>query len=193
VFVPAAGGCATTLVTAQHKAGVLFVFFAGNMSLSATYQLSSFGECEIGGGEGCSGEFMTSAVYDGSLATLYVTSTSTPLRANPRFLNATDFPSVTIGLQAFSVDAACKLVTRWSNAYDLEVPPYESPFTTPTVANGVVYFGTGAFGSTIAADAATGRLLWKSPAAGPVFAPPLVADGAVYEAGYFGGVRKYAL
>jgi outer membrane protein assembly factor BamB len=61
------------------------------------------------------------------------------------------------------------------------------------VAGGVVYFGSGANGYVVAADATTGAFIWQSqPGVNPVFAPPLVADGVLYVADYGGIVTAYA-
>jgi len=60
--------------------------------------------------------------------------------------------------------------------------------SSPTVANGVVYFGTGAGGRVFAFDAATGRGLWNSGRSlrGAVFAPPIVVDGMVFVVSWIG-------
>jgi outer membrane protein assembly factor BamB len=59
-------------------------------------------------------------------------------------------------------------------------------FSSPALAAGVLYFGTGdcydlrAPGSFHALDAATGRELWKLEVPAAVWSSPLVADGTVY-------------
>jgi len=60
-------------------------------------------------------------------------------------------------------------------------------------SNGVVYFGAGADGYVIAADANTGALLWQSPTGAPVFAPPLVANGTLFVADFGGKLAAYSL
>jgi len=54
-----------------------------------------------------------------------------------------------------------------------------SIYSSPAVANGVVYFGS-ADGNLYAVDAATGKLRWKFDAHGRVNSSPAVVDGAVY-------------
>jgi outer membrane protein assembly factor BamB len=51
--------------------------------------------------------------------------------------------------------------------------------SSPTVAAGTVYFGSGDH-NVYALDAATGKLLWKFQAADVVHSSPAVADGMVY-------------
>lgn len=135
VFTPT-GGCGSMLVAAQHKAAILLLAFATNLSSIGMYQLADFGGCDDYNLGACSGEFITSAVYDPSLNTLYVTATATPLWGDPQYLNATAFPNVTLGLQAFAVTPACQLALRWSQPYSLVTPPVEVPFTTPVSSNG---------------------------------------------------------
>jgi outer membrane protein assembly factor BamB len=62
-------------------------------------------------------------------------------------------------------------------------------FSSPSVANGVVYAATlGAY----AYDALTGALLWRSPT-GAVNAAPALVDGVLYVADFSGTMRAYAL
>lgn len=58
---------------------------------------------------------------------------------------------------------------------------YKDCETSPAVADGVVYFGLGMAGNAVcAADAETGRELWRIEAPYPVFGPPTLADGRLY-------------
>ena len=53
--------------------------------------------------------------------------------------------------------------------------------TSPIAHEGKVYFGLGEGGCAVCCvDADSGRLLWRTPAAYPVFASPAVADGKVF-------------
>jgi len=59
----------------------------------------------------------------------------------------------------------------------------DQPPSSPTVANGVVFVGSGINGSVHAYDALTGTELWNSGttiASGATFAPPMVAAGSLY-------------
>jgi outer membrane protein assembly factor BamB len=57
--------------------------------------------------------------------------------------------------------------------------PYDVFLSSPTVAGGVVYFGSGD-GHLYALDAATGELRWKFKTGDVVHASPAYADGVVY-------------
>lgn len=62
--------------------------------------------------------------------------------------------------------------------------------SSPVVADGVVYFGSGD-GHVYAVDAASGRLRWKHRTADVVHASPALADGMVFVGSWDGGL--YAL
>jgi len=57
--------------------------------------------------------------------------------------------------------------------------PFDIYLSSPTVADGVVYFGSGD-GNVYALDAASGSLRWKYQTGDVVHASPAVADGVVY-------------
>ena len=66
----------------------------------------------------------------------------------------------------------------------------ESSYSTPAVANGVVYSGS-TDGNLYALNAGTGELLWKYKTGAYVDSPPVVANGVVYAAS--GDGNLYAL
>jgi outer membrane protein assembly factor BamB len=57
--------------------------------------------------------------------------------------------------------------------------PYDLYLSSPVVANGIVYFGSGD-GNVYALDAATGAARWKFATGDVVHASPVFADGVVY-------------
>lgn len=57
--------------------------------------------------------------------------------------------------------------------------PFDVYLSSPTVTDGLVYFGSGD-GNVYALDAATGSLRWKYQTGDVVHASPAVSDGAVY-------------
>jgi outer membrane protein assembly factor BamB len=57
--------------------------------------------------------------------------------------------------------------------------PFDFYLSSPTIANGLVYFGSGDT-NVYALDAATGSLKWKFKTGDVVHASPAVADGAVF-------------
>jgi outer membrane protein assembly factor BamB len=61
--------------------------------------------------------------------------------------------------------------------------------SSPAVAGGVVYFGSGD-GNLYAVDIATGEQRWRFAALGDLFTPssPVVADGVLYIGSYSGKV-----
>jgi hypothetical protein len=90
------------------------------------------------------------------------------------------------GLVALRLGSDCRLAPAWQQTAGQEAT---SPFSSPTVANDVVYFGDGADGRVFALDARTGRRLWDSrdSIGGPVFAPSVIANGRLYVAAWSGG------
>ena len=145
VFTPSASsGCQTTLVAAQHKAGVMFVMAANNMSLLSHYQLAA---------PTSSGQFITTATYNSALNLLYVTSPSDVAAS-------ASFHAAWHGLVAMSVQRDCSLKIEWN--VTLGIPWSASdrnsnaPYTNPTLASGVVYFGDGLHKTLHAVNAHTG-------------------------------------
>jgi outer membrane protein assembly factor BamB len=94
------------------------------------------------------------------------------------------------GIVAFQVTAGCQLSYAWSATYGPQVLD-----SSPTVADGVVYFGlsSGYQAHAAALDARSGHLLWTSGGAikTPVFAPPTVVNGKVYVSSVGGYVSAF--
>jgi outer membrane protein assembly factor BamB len=86
---------------------------------------------------------------------------------------------------AFAVGTDCRLHPAWQA---VEGPNGVGPFSTPTVVDGVVYWGVGAGGQLVAVDEDTGRRLWSSghTLTGAVFAPAIVTDGMLFAASWDG-------
>jgi outer membrane protein assembly factor BamB len=66
-----------------------------------------------------------------------------------------------------------------SPAHELMPDPWDFFLSAPTVANGVIYFGSGDH-SIYAIEASSGKLRWKFLTGNVVHASPAVADGMVY-------------
>jgi outer membrane protein assembly factor BamB len=99
------------------------------------------------------------------------------------------------GAVGLAVQPNCTLSVAWSAAQGGS----GAPNSTPTVANGVVFVGTGSTGSVQAYDARTGTPLWSSGALGSTFAAPSVADGRLFVGSWdgssnsaLGTIRAYA-
>jgi outer membrane protein assembly factor BamB len=88
------------------------------------------------------------------------------------------------GLVAFRVNKHCRLSKVWN----AKGPGGLS--SSPTVANGVVYYGTGAGNHLVALNARTGRHLKRFSVHGAMFNAPSVVGGAVYAGSWHG--RLYA-
>ncbi len=117
----------------------------------------------------------------------YWPTTSTVFVSNPL-----DHGQYRHGIVAFQVTGSCQLSFEWSASYG----PAGND-STPTVADGVVFFGDGVGSRAVALDAHTGHVLWTSGRAikRPVLAAPAVVNGKVYvtsEGGYVSvfGPRK---
>ncbi len=78
------------------------------------------------------------------------------------------------GMLAFKVSSHCRLALQW------QASGPGNATSSPTVAGGVVYYGTGAGSRVIALDALTGKQLWESDPLQSVFAAPMVVNGAVF-------------
>jgi hypothetical protein len=81
----------------------------------------------------------------------------------------------------------CTLQVAWSVNWWKTLSLDGQPPTSPTVANGVVFVGSGVNGSVHAFDATSGTDLWNSGGAipgGATFAAPMVANGVLYTASW---------
>jgi outer membrane protein assembly factor BamB len=88
----------------------------------------------------------------------------------------------TYGMLAFRLDANCKLELAWQTTAGTNggIP------STPTVANGVVYYSDGFHGQIHAFDANSGVELWASGSevAGAIMATPIVVNGQLFAGSY---------
>ena len=92
------------------------------------------------------------------------------------------------GLIAFRVTHACHLGLRWQASGPSGVS------SSPTVADGVVYYGDGGGGKLVAFDAKTGHRLWNSGRTlrgHPAFTAPAVVNGAVFAGAWDGRLHAY--
>jgi len=86
---------------------------------------------------------------------------------------------VAAGVVGLNITSGCTFQVAWSDA----LGGSDTPNSTPTVANGIVFVGEGLTGLVHAYNAQTGVQLWQSPSqykAGATFAAPTVAGGKVY-------------
>jgi outer membrane protein assembly factor BamB len=152
-------GCPAQLAIG-NKYGSFFLYNRDQISSGPAQRI------ELGGSGFGQQALIGVAAYWPRTATVFV---SNPLDRGP-YLH---------GIDAFQVTGSCQLSLAWSATYG----PDEIN-SSPTVADGVVYFGlSGGFGAhAVAFDARTGHLLWTSGRAirRSVFAAPTVVNGKVY-------------
>jgi outer membrane protein assembly factor BamB len=67
--------------------------------------------------------------------------------------------------------------------------------SSPTVANGVVYYGDGYGNELFALSGDSGAVLWSSGStiAAQIYAPPIVVNGRLYAAAWDNMVHAYAV
>ncbi|HZU60497.1 MAG TPA: PQQ-binding-like beta-propeller repeat protein, partial [Solirubrobacteraceae bacterium] len=78
------------------------------------------------------------------------------------------------GILAFRVTRHCRLSLAW------QAPEPAHLTSSPSLANGVLFYDTGVTGKVKALDARTGKRLWSSRLGASAFNAPSVANGAVY-------------
>jgi outer membrane protein assembly factor BamB len=97
----------------------------------------------------------------------------------------------TYGMIAFRLNANCMLQLQWQTT----AGPNGGIPSTPTVANGVVYYSDGGPGRIHAFDATTGALLWSSGAevGGAIHATPIVINGRLFAGSYDNRLHAWGL
>ena len=108
----------------------------------------------------------------------WTTSIGTPLFASPAVANGMVYVGGLDG-KLHAVDAATGNL-RWARPAD--ALPGDTAWTSPVVANGVVYFAANRPVIVLyALDAVTGQVIWTaSPAFSIIVASPVLADGVLY-------------
>jgi len=161
-------GCSKSLLAATNKSGSVYVYDRNNIQNGILQ--------EVPAGSPSSG-FITVPAFSPVNNYLYVSSP----RAN--------YPHYTNGIIAFSINSDCTLNT--TPAWQAQLHPYgnpnDDPYSSPTVANGVVYITDGSGGNGMsgesnlfAFDAQTGSPLWSVGNLSFAYVPPTVVDGRVY-------------
>jgi outer membrane protein assembly factor BamB len=96
----------------------------------------------------------------------------------------------THGMLAFKVADNCRLKLAWQTTAGRN----DSVTSTPTIANGVVYYGDGMGAQIHAFNARTGKTLWSSAPrdiGGPVFVAPVVVNGTVLAGAWDGRLHAW--
>jgi outer membrane protein assembly factor BamB len=161
LFRPA--GCPVQLVAAKNKSGVLFVYTEG--ALSSGYrqrlQIASVNDWRFNG----------LPAWDPVTNMLYIGNSSDS--SSGTFLH---------GMVALKAAANCTLSLAWQQP----VGPSPASASSPTVANGVVFYGDGGGKREFAFNAATGSQLWNSGSTitGALYAAPMVVNGELFLASW---------
>jgi len=162
VFAPS--GC-PTLVAAGSKNGNLYVFRAADLAASgAPLEVLTLNAPNDSLGSGGVGGV---PAWDPATNSLYVTD------AGP------GVSGVSGGVVALTVGSDCVPRVAWSEP----LGGSDTPNSTPTVANGLLFVGEGVTGIVHAYDESTGTELWHSGttfAGAATFAAPVVAGGKLY-------------
>ena len=166
-----APGCSEEAVV-ENKPGVLVLYDADSVAGGPvqTLKISDYVD---------GGELIGVPAYSSATHKVYITS-PTDLTGGP-YLH---------GLIAFDVGTDCKLHLSWNTT----VGPNGSVTSSPSIANGVVYYGDGPGNRLLAYDATSGAPLWDSGSSisGPVFGAPSIAGGRVFVGSWDGNVYAFA-
>ena len=155
-------GCSPELAV-ENKTGVLVIYNQGALSSGPIQSL------QIGSN---SGSFIGDPAWDPGQNTMYVSNSA----SSSAFSN---------GMVALKFGADCLASPAWQT----QLGPADSVVSPPVVADGVGYYGDGTGNTIYALDDATGLVLWSQLLSGPVFAPPIVANGMLFVPG---GGKLYA-
>jgi outer membrane protein assembly factor BamB len=150
-----APGCNPQLAV-MKKHGDLYVYNRGSIGSGPLQSL------RVDAGNG----FLGVAAYDPTTNHVYVTHPKTSPDGKYQY-----------GLLAFKVGSDCKLSLDWQQASS-----HAGLNSTPTLADGVVYYGNGFGKQLFAHDASNGTPLWNSGTTigGAIVAAPTVVNGTVY-------------
>ena len=159
-----APGC-PSLLAVGNKGGSFFLYDRDSIGAGPVQRV------RLGGSDGGPSALLGVAAYWPARRMLFV---SNPL---PR----KGYPA---GVVAFRVTSKCRLARAWVR------PGPRGLASSPTVAGGVVWYGTGFGGEVRALSARTGKRLRTLDVSKPIFAAPSVVDGTLYAGGWSG--RLYA-
>jgi outer membrane protein assembly factor BamB len=91
------------------------------------------------------------------------------------------------GIVAFRVTGRCRLARAWNARGPKKLT------SSPTVANGVVYYGTGRGRKVVALDARTGKHLKALNVHGAIYNAPTVLGGVVYAGSWHGRLYAFSI
>ncbi len=159
-------GCPPQLV-AINKDGELFIYDRARIASGPVQRLAVAGDSP--------GHIPLYGIpaFDPATRTLVLVSPTSPPDSSLRG-----------GVQAFTLTSSCTLTLRWQAHFD---PPNAG--SAPTIADGVVYIGSGRNGWLRAYRLSNGRQLWgRHLSRSAIFAAPAVDEGSVFEGDWLGQV-----
>jgi outer membrane protein assembly factor BamB len=160
-----APGCPAQLAVG-NKSGAFFVYDRAHIGSGPVQRIT------LGGSSNGRDALIGVDAYLPSERTVYV---SNPIRSG----------GYGAGILAFRVTSNCHLALRW------QAPGPGGTTSSPTVAGGVVFYGTGVAGTIVALDARTGKRLWVHSIGHTIFGAPTVVNGAVYVSAWDGRLRAF--
>ncbi len=163
-----APGCPGQIVV-ENKSGGVFVYQRDAIASGPTQRV------EIG-----NAQLIGVPAYDPTTRMVYVSNSADLTGGEYRH-----------GLVAFSVGADCQLHLAWQQPQGVN----GAVVSSPTVANGVVYYGDGPGNELFALSGDSGAVLWQSGSTieGAIYAPPIVVNGRLYAAAWDNVVHAYAV
>jgi outer membrane protein assembly factor BamB len=153
------------LMSLMNKTGYLFLYQRENIAAGPTQVW------DISTGTGSS-SFIGMAAYDPTTQMLFID--------NPE---SSSNGSITHGAVALQIASpACTLTVAWQTPFGTGTMAGTTRATEPVVADGVVWFATGAGNSVLAFNEANGSLLWNSSTQmkSPTTVPVTVANGQMF-------------
>jgi outer membrane protein assembly factor BamB len=162
-----APGCPAQLAVG-NKHGLFFVYNRSRIGRGPVQRI------RLGGSTAGQHALIGTAAYWPGGRMLYVSNS----RKHGRYLP---------GIVAFRVNSHCRLSFAWNARGP------SSLHSSPTVANGVVYYGTGPGNDVIAFNARTGKRLKSLSVHGAIFNAPSVVNGAVYAGSWCGRLYAFGL
>jgi PQQ-like domain len=179
VFTPTSSGCTATLVAAESKNGVFYVYNADAINSGPIQSIQLGTSTEEGINLG-------TPAYDPTTNLLVIQNAGDSSNTASGLLH---------GVVAFTVNAACTLQFAWQQTLGPNKIP-DGPTGPPTIANGVVYYvnGPGAVNCSpvahqcpagqqadfYALQETNGAILFHKPLPTGLFTAPVVVNGTVY-------------
>jgi outer membrane protein assembly factor BamB len=163
------GGCPAQFVTEQ-KNGYLYLYDHDAIATGYRQRIAIRPD----------GQFIGVPAYSSATKMVYVPNQRQPAGS-----------PWTFGMIAFRLDANCMLQLAWQTT----AGPNGGIPSTPTVANGVVYYSDGFQGHIHAFNASTGTPLWTSGSevTGGIQATPIVVNGQLFAGSYDNHLHAWGL